>query len=119
MYRQTVAHGRIVRQLIILSEKRKPFLYGGKGTVQRASTLKQYEGKIDELFERADDTSNINAPKVDVSSEQALTISIANLFQETLDTQKSFEPDMDFFAAGVDSLQIVNIMRLLRSGKHN
>lgn len=119
MYRQTVAHGRIARQLIILPEKRKPFLYGGKGTVQRASTLKQYEDKIDELFERADDTSNINAPKVDISSEQALTLSIANFLQEMLDTQKAFEPDTDFFAAGVDSLQIINITRLLRSGNYN
>ncbi|KAK7745271.1 hypothetical protein SLS62_009824 [Diatrype stigma] len=113
--KQTVGHGQIARQLIMLTDPDKPFLYGGKGTVQRGSTLKQYEKAIDELFKKVDKIPDINSPSLDISSEEALTLSIVTMFQEMMGTEKAFEPETDLFAAGIDSLQVVNASRQLRS----
>lgn len=49
--RETVAHGRISRHLIILTAPDKPFHRAGKGTVQRAATVESYAGEIDRLYE--------------------------------------------------------------------
>ncbi|KAB5562844.1 hypothetical protein GE09DRAFT_1172045 [Coniochaeta sp. 2T2.1] len=114
--RQTVAHGQIGRKFVALSDPEKPFLRTGKGTIQRAATLKLYEDDIDEIYKEAVEASSVETTRVDVSSEGGLVISIINIFTTSLDLDATkLGPDTDLFSAGVDSLQVINAARLLRS----
>ncbi|KAI0846731.1 acetyl-CoA synthetase-like protein [Daldinia vernicosa] len=112
----TAAHGQIARQLITLASPDKPFHRAGKGTVQRASTLKLYKEEIDKLYEEADKAFDGVAPQIDMNSEDALAESIKDIFGTRLGSKGELEPDTDFFSTGIDSLQVINATRFLRSG---
>ncbi|KAI0407921.1 hypothetical protein F4802DRAFT_605343 [Xylaria palmicola] len=108
--RGTVAHGQISREMITVATYTKPFLRSGKGSIQRADTVQLYAEEIDNLYKQAENGSQLPVADVDMSSEETLTASISNLFGE-----KKLEPDTDFFAIGIDSLQIMNVSRSLRA----
>ncbi|KAI3319504.1 nonribosomal peptide synthetase [Xylariaceae sp. AK1471] len=114
--KETVAHGQIGRDLITISSPHKPFFRAGKGTIQRAGTLKLYKDEIDELYEKAGQVAHEDAPRMDLSSEEALIKSIQDLFQSQLGIQQKLEPDADFFSGGVDSMQVISASRLIRAG---
>ncbi|KAI0394176.1 nonribosomal peptide synthetase [Xylariaceae sp. FL0594] len=114
--KETVAHGQIGREFIMLSSPEKPLLRAGKGTIQRAATLKLYKDEIDQLYERVGHVSSNDAPHIDLSSEEALTESIQNLFYSRLGTGDKLEPEADFFSRGIDSMQVISASRLLRAG---
>jgi thioester reductase-like protein len=113
--KETVAHGQIGREFLTLTNPAKPFPRAGKGTVQRAGAIKLYKSEIEELYERVGQVSSAEAPKIDVSSEDALVESIEKMFETHLGSPH-LEPDTDFFAAGIDSMQVINASRLLRAG---
>lgn len=111
--KQTVAHGRIVRQLVAISDPNLPFLLAGKGTVQRTQTVHLYKDYIEGIYERADAAvSNVN---LDLGSQQALASSIKELLQDRLDIEH-LEQDTDFFSHGVDSLQVISMAKMLQAG---
>ncbi|CAJ2512511.1 Uu.00g055260.m01.CDS01 [Anthostomella pinea] len=114
--KETVAHGQIGKDFIILSNLEKPFHRAGKGTIQRASTLKLYRDEIDQLYKKAGELSSEAAPRMDISSEQTLIDSIEEMFQTRLGAPEDLNPDTDFFSAGIDSMQVINASRLLRAG---
>ncbi|KAI4603487.1 putative NRPS-like protein biosynthetic cluster [Pestalotiopsis sp. 9143b] len=113
--KETVAHGQIGRQFIMLTQPEKPFPRAGKGTIQRAGAVKLYKDEIDEFYERVGQVSAAEAPRLDVGSEEALVSSIEKLFETHLQSPH-LEPDTDFFSAGIDSMQVINASRLLRAG---
>jgi len=127
--KQTVAHGRITsRDMIMISKPDKPFARAGKGTIQRAATVKLYTQEIDEMFRQADSRGDVNAPnqsdsatsadaeviKLDLSSEHALISSIVRVFGKLVPDQE-LEPDTDLFTVGVDSLMVLTATRQLRA----
>ncbi|KAH7024499.1 uncharacterized protein B0I36DRAFT_274061 [Microdochium trichocladiopsis] len=129
----TVKHGRIAsRDMVIFSTPGKPFMRAGKGTIQRAATVKLYADEIDEMYRRAEDVQGQaaaataddaadgaggrgDAPRLDVSSEDALTGSVVELFGKVV-PDEVLEPDTDLFTVGVDSLMVVTVSRQLRAG---
>ncbi|KAK6082367.1 nonribosomal peptide synthetase [Seiridium cupressi] len=113
--KETVAHGQIGRQFITLTNPDKPFPRAGKGTIQRTGAVKLYKDEIDQLYEKFSQVSQTEAPRLDVSSEDALVQSIVKLFETHLESPR-LEPDTDFFSAGIDSMQVINASRLLRGG---
>lgn len=115
---ETVAHGRIGREFVALADPAKPFARAGKGTIQRAATVKLYRSEIDALYARAAEADAVfaaDSAKLDMSSPAALVESIRTLFREQLSTP-DLDPDADFFSAGVDSMQVIKASRLLRVG---
>lgn len=111
--KQTVAHGRIVRQLVAISDPQLPFLVAGKGTVQRTQTVRLYEDYIEGIYAGAEaPVKNVN---LDLGSRQALASSIAELLRDKLDIEE-LEQDTDFFSHGVDSLQVISMARMLQAG---
>lgn len=114
--KETVAHGQIGREFIMLSNPDKPFPRAGKGTVQRAGTIKLYQDEIDALYERVGTVFEAEAPSIDTSSEDALVESIREIFQTKLGVKGELEEDTDFFSVGIDSLQVINASRLLHAG---
>ncbi|AEO60450.1 hypothetical protein MYCTH_2309658 [Thermothelomyces thermophilus ATCC 42464] len=113
--KETVAHGQIGRQFIAISNPDKPFLRAGKGTIQRAGTIRIYEDEIDQIYEQADGVASSEAPVLNLESTESLTRSIEILFEKWLQAPK-LEPDTDFFTVGIDSMQVINASRLLRAG---
>ncbi|KAH8890531.1 acetyl-CoA synthetase-like protein [Thozetella sp. PMI_491] len=113
--KESVAHGQIGRNFILLAHPQKPFHRAGKGTVQRASTVKLYSQEIDTHYEKVENVASTEVIKLDLSSIEALTKSIINLFVNSLGTPK-IDPSSDFFAAGIDSMHVINASRLLRGG---
>ncbi|KUI54166.1 Carboxylic acid reductase [Cytospora mali] len=112
---ETVAHGRISRDMIRLSNPQKPFLRAAKGTVQRAGTIKLYADEIEKLYEKESSDQDEDAPKLDISSEDALTASIVDALRKDVGADK-LDADVDFFAAGIDSLGVMRAAKLLRAG---
>ncbi|OTA63356.1 nonribosomal peptide synthetase, partial [Hypoxylon sp. EC38] len=110
---ETVAHGQIARQFMALANPEKPFHRAGKGTVQRASTLKAYKDEIDRLYKKVDQLFDASAPRMDASSEDTLIDFIKTMFEAGLGFKGKLETDTDFFSAGIDSLLVINASRLL------
>ncbi|KAI0102376.1 hypothetical protein GGR51DRAFT_527142 [Nemania sp. FL0031] len=111
---ETVAHGRISRELIGIANPEKPFIRSGKGAIQRVSTVKLYANEIDSLYENANNRSQPAATASDISSEECLTAYISKILRP-LDRQTEMDPDTNFFTAGIDSLQVMNASRALRA----
>lgn len=113
---ETVAHGRILRDYIFLSDPARPFPRAGKGTIQRAMATKLYADDIRRIFESSSDTNGASAAAVelDFSTETALADGIRILVQQTLKLP-ALGVDDDFFAVGVDSLQVLQLARVLNA----
>ncbi|WYZ44922.1 hypothetical protein EsH8_VIII_000238 [Colletotrichum jinshuiense] len=110
---ETIAtHGRIVRHLITVSKQDKPFLMADKGTLKRSATIKLYADEIQQIYENPRDIPLNKVPRLDISSQAALTQSIEKLLRDHLGVPH-LEPDTDFFSAGMDSLQIIAAARFI------
>jgi thioester reductase-like protein len=110
---QTVAHGRILRDYVFLSDPERPFPRAGKGTVQRAVATKLYADDIRRIFESSSDTNgSAAAVELDFSSETALADGIRDLVRQTMKLP-ALGVDDDFFTVGVDSLQVLQLARVL------
>ncbi|KND91935.1 Carboxylic acid reductase [Tolypocladium ophioglossoides CBS 100239] len=111
--RVTVAHGRIVRRLVAISDPAIPFPRASKGTIQRSLAVSSYAARIDDIYERAEEADAQEVVPLDLRSEAALTESIIELFGSKLGVTV-VQPDVDFFSAGVDSLQVIRLSSMLR-----
>ncbi|RYP91175.1 hypothetical protein DL770_002704 [Monosporascus sp. CRB-9-2] len=113
--KETVTHGQISRELVVLSNPDKAFPRAGKGTIQRAAAVRLYKDEINTLYEKQGRFSEAEAPRINVESEDALINSIRDVFRIRPGAE-GLEPDNDFFSGGVDSLQVISATRLLKSG---
>lgn len=111
--KSSVAHGRIIRRLITVSDPDLPFQRASKGTIQRGRTLKAYKSAIDALYEHADDSDPQESVPLDFGSQEALTQSIVTLFVTKVGAAE-VQPDTDLFSVGVDSQQVMSVSRILR-----
>lgn len=107
---ETVAHGRISKYLVRLSDPAKPFLYSAKGSLRKGAVKKLYKDEIDALYTQDNQESNI-----DVTSVETLHASLQEVFKGM---GVIVEDDVDFAAAGVDSLQIINAAKFISAGLH-
>lgn len=111
---ETVQHGRISRDMVALSNPEKPFLRASQGYVQRALTIKLYEEEIHKMYETSSANSD-DAPTLNLESQKDLIQSIVKTLQKHL-AANQLEIDVDFFAAGIDSLGVINAAKILRAG---
>lgn len=111
--KDTVAHGRINRSFIGLTDSAKPFPRSGKGSIQRAAALKLYEDEINTLYENASGVSG--SVDLDFDSVNSLTGFIIDLLQTKLGAPE-LESDTDIFSVGIDSAQVIQMANMLRTG---
>lgn len=113
---ETVAHGRINRDMIRVSNPDKPFSRAGKGTIQRAATAKLYKDEIDRLYDATESEQNAEeVVELDLKSEESLAGSIVATLRKYVGAER-LDVDIDFFAAGVDSMGVMKAAKLLRAG---
>ncbi|KAL7912466.1 hypothetical protein GGI35DRAFT_252691 [Trichoderma velutinum] len=112
----TVAHGRITRDMIAISDPAIPFPLSAKGTMQRMATVKLYKDFIDRLYAQTDEAIEMEdaSAQLDISSPESLTQSIVDIIRSTMGI---FEVDSesDLFSLGVDSMQVLTLSKVLRS----
>jgi thioester reductase-like protein/acyl carrier protein len=109
--KETVAHGRILRDYVFVSDPARPFPRAGKGTIQRAMATKLYADDIRRIFESSTNGAAA-AVELDLTTEAAFTDGVRDLVQQTL-RLAALSLEDDFFAAGVDSLQVLQLGRVL------
>ncbi|KAL8769234.1 MAG: hypothetical protein Q9209_004735 [Squamulea sp. 1 TL-2023] len=118
-------HAKIARDLILFTIKEKPFSRAGKGTVQRRVTVDAYQKEIDELFEVFEQLINPSQlqkttskqtadpqllPNATVADPKELEDWLRRLICKTTGWP-SLNFDSDFFQMGMDSLQVIGVVR--------
>lgn len=107
------AYAKLQRDHIVFIKPDKPMIMADKGTVKRAATSKAYAEEIDQIYADADDAS-LPTVKLDAMDQNALTKGLQQMLAETIGLE-AIAPEQDIFAVGADSLQVMNLVRQLRS----
>lgn len=112
---QAPGQGRITRDMILVATPSKPFNRSPKGTVVRATTSHLYQDELDELYER--DCSN-NIEHINLTSIIDLEVVTSFVTDVVLVAfpGHTVQPTDDLFSLGIDSLQAMEIIRLLKAG---
>ncbi|KAK4501076.1 hypothetical protein PRZ48_006882 [Zasmidium cellare] len=112
--RSMPAHGRVLKDNIMFALPDKPLPRAGKGTIQRRAANELYSGEIDAMFlslgsgtGRSDSTLNLSSLGATRETLQTFISNHLHLDDVTATT--------DFFALGMDSLQVINIVRVINA----
>ncbi|KAK4691469.1 hypothetical protein P7C71_g5539, partial [Lecanoromycetidae sp. Uapishka_2] len=111
--RHCPAHARVSKSHILFTSPEKPMARAGKGTVQRRFTIDSYAAELQALYKDADALQDREVP-VKIDSHD-LEGSILQLLVFTTGI-KDINKEDDFFARGMDSLQVIQTARYLKAG---
>ncbi|KAI4184413.1 MAG: hypothetical protein LQ346_006125 [Caloplaca aetnensis] len=115
--RHAPSHARVTKSHILFVSPQKPMMRAGKGTIQRAGTLKAYQQEIDALYKDADEMLDESAsPTLALHSEanqEWLSHYIKELIM-SITGWPEFPESEDIFALGMDSLHALILVRNLR-----
>jgi thioester reductase-like protein len=106
------AHGRIFRSKVTVATPDKPFMRAGKGTVIRGKTTQLYSDEINKLYEELGIENN-KLKLEDLSSLQSVTSFVRECVRG-LFSLASFENSDDLFVLGMDSLQTLELVKILQ-----
>lgn len=106
---------RIIRDMILVAASSKPFNRSPKGTVVRATTSRLYQDDLDELYKR--EISN-NIEHINLTSTSDLEVVNKFVSEVVLAAFPGHTVQLtdDLFGLGLDSLQTMEIIRLLKAG---
>ncbi|KAF7929186.1 uncharacterized protein EAE98_005105 [Botrytis deweyae] len=112
--RDCPAHARVLRSFIIIASADKPFPRAGKETIQRASVPVLYAEELERLYSEkaAVDTQGSLIEGVDYGN---LKHSLHNLVATNFWLQGDLDDEMDFFEAGLDSLQLPGFIKQINA----
>ncbi|KAF9870587.1 hypothetical protein CkaCkLH20_11893 [Colletotrichum karsti] len=109
------AHGRIFRSKITMATPEKPFIRAGKGTVIRGRTTKLYAAELDALY---DDNRNCSLPAGDPALQKSSSLEDTTKFIREcivkLMSPISIGDNDDFFVLGMDSLQTLELLNMVK-----
>ncbi|KAH7084377.1 hypothetical protein FB567DRAFT_629884 [Paraphoma chrysanthemicola] len=111
--RSAPTHGRIFRDFVLVADTTKPFSTTSKGTVRRGPTLQLYQQEIENLYVQADAKVDKGAVPLNLSNLAEVRDKLRRIVA-SVTGQANLQDDDDFFAAGVDSLQVLVLSRALR-----
>ena len=93
----------------------KPMLRTDKGTVKRRATNQAYEKEIDQFYtDIVGFEDSVDAVQLDPRDQDAVRSGIRNRLNE-MEGLRDVAFDQDLFAVGMDSMQVMNLVRQLRS----
>lgn len=116
---QTVKHGRIVRELVCFTDRDRPLPRAGKGTIQRAAANKLYAAEIADAYRSIDSGSTTfrsGLIQLDLHDVQSTKSSLCKFLQDVLEDD-DLAYDNDFFSQGMDSLQLINLLRAINDAR--
>lgn len=107
------AHGRLSIDLILFAYPAKPFSRSQKGTVQRRLTLNLYEMELNTIYDAAKQGTDLHLERPNVqnvrSLQEWLRLSIDRV------TGWAAESATDLFSLGMDSLQVLQLVKEINS----
>ncbi|KAF2651929.1 acetyl-CoA synthetase-like protein [Lophiostoma macrostomum CBS 122681] len=113
------SQGRIMRDMIILSNPEKPFARAGKGSVIRKMTYQLYQKEIDDIYTAMDVASSDAALTDDRAISHAFTIeqvtaTVHDIVVETVSDAIELDPEDNLFSIGLDSLKSTHLLKRLK-----
>ncbi|KAE9975303.1 hypothetical protein BLS_002673 [Venturia inaequalis] len=103
-------HARVSKEKIMLTDTAKPMLRAAKGTVQRLQTIHLYDAEVDDLYKDEEDVEDVSAELPDADQ----VLKIVHEAVSTLTHADSVNDMDDFFSIGMDSLQALQLRRVLK-----
>ena len=120
--KDSLAHGRLSKDLIVIASPNKPFPRSGKGTVQRRATLSLYRDELDAMYSPSDEPGRLLVYRSLETSPESIEAWLPSLMRR-VGNWDYLGDDQDFFAFGMDSLQALNLTKeingLLRSSRNS
>lgn len=107
-----IAPGRVLKELITFTSPGKPFPQAGKGTIQRAAANNLYASEIDSPYNAFGKSEASSTATLDLQTIDLTTSSLQNWIKDALSLAE-IQPDDDFFRLGMDSLQLINLVRAI------
>ncbi|KAL2812311.1 putative NRPS-like enzyme [Aspergillus granulosus] len=114
----TPAHARVSKSKILILDPRRPMLRAGKGTIQRAGTVKLYQDDIEALYADTETETSIqptNGNHRDSLPSKEDTVAGLRSLVKSVTSWPEVEDNADFFALGMDSLQVLRLNAAVRS----
>lgn len=108
------AYGKLGYDHVIFVRSEKPVLRADKGTIKRLPTLNLYEQEINDFYDEIKNSNASTAFELDIKDRNSLMMSLKPLLEESC-KMNDMDFDEDFFGLGIDSLQVMNITRQLKS----
>lgn len=109
------AFAKIGQSRVFFTIAGKPMLRTDKGTVKRRATNQAYEKEIDQFYADIAGFEDLaDAVLLDPRDQPAVRNGIKNVLNE-VEGLRDIAIDQDLFAAGMDSLQVMNLVRQLRA----
>lgn len=112
--KETPAHGQLDSQHISFAYEDRPLRYLGQGKIQRHQIFQEYEKDIEMVYQAADDAGDVeDSSRIDFARQS----SVKDWLQETIAKEAGIHDlggDVNFFDAGMDSLNVIRITRKLK-----
>lgn len=108
-------HARIVKDMILVGSKNRPFDRAAKGTVVRGSSGRKYEEDISKLYAR-DVSKSLQRISLASTPDAATTTKFITEVIQAAFPGHTLSEDDDLFVLGLDSLQTTEIISLLKTG---
>ena len=109
------AYAKLDLDHLVFMKASKPMLRTDKGTVKRRATNQAYKEEIDQLYVNVAGFGHSSAAvQLNPRDQDALRIGIRDMLTE-MEGLGKITSEQDLFAAGMDSLQVMNLVRQLRS----
>jgi hypothetical protein len=103
-------HSRLIRPLVLVARRSKPFYFSDKGTIKTKESLAVYQAEIDKAYKGLD-TGLINAshlPDFPIDAqEDAVASFVGRVIRSALG--RDVPMDVDFFRLGMDSLMATRL----------
>ncbi|KAK7745764.1 putative secondary metabolism biosynthetic enzyme [Cytospora paraplurivora] len=112
---QAPGQARVTRDMIIRTSAERPFTRSAKGTVVRTATSNQYKDEIADLYGR-DLSRNFEHITLSSPADKALATKFVSNVVASAFPGHNAQPTDDLFNLGLDSLQIIEIIKLLKAG---
>lgn len=103
------AFSQIAREMIVVLPMGTEYPRTDKGSIIRAQVYREFASQIDEMYARLDGASS-GTLRLDLAG---IELFLMNLYQEMFGSEAE-SPAMDFFTAGIDSLQAIKLRRKIQ-----
>ncbi|KAG8908187.1 hypothetical protein FRB99_008730 [Tulasnella sp. 403] len=113
-------HSRLFKEMIIVSDPRKPFQVTPKGTPKRKAVVQDYDAEIEALYTAIEESSMSEIKAPEEWTETSTRDFVRTIVQKVLEAPCEDDEDM-FSRYGADSLQVTwirnAVLQALRSSK--
>lgn len=112
-------YARISYDKLIISNADKPLPRASKGTIQRSRAVQSYQIEIEECYEGSNkSTALFMGSNIDTTSLASIETSVLEYLHRILDVgEKQIKATDDFFALGMDSLQVISLVQAINSSR--